>query len=62
VIETMAGVALAVLAGCAVRVALIVWPPARVKLPHPSKVAGMPMAGPASQQAAHAALTGKRRT
>jgi hypothetical protein len=61
VIETVAGLALAVLAGCCIRVALIIWPPRGAKLPDPATVPGMPMAGPASQQAAHAALTGKRR-
>jgi hypothetical protein len=51
------------LVGCAllvagvVRFALIVWPPAGAKLPDPSTVAGMPMAGPASVKAAHGALS-----
>jgi hypothetical protein len=42
-----------------VRVALIVRPPARAKLPDPAKL-GMPMAGPATLQAAHAALSRQR--
>jgi hypothetical protein len=52
--------AFAGLLACIVRVALIVWPPPGAKLPHPSKVAGMPMAGPASQASAHAALSRQR--
>ena len=42
------------------RVALIVWPPPGAKLPDPSTVPGMPMAGPASINAAHAALSRQR--
>jgi hypothetical protein len=57
VIETVATVAV----GCVVRIALIVWPPPAAKLPDPSTVPGMPMAGPASQQAAHAAINRKKR-
>ena len=53
-------VALAALVAGVVRVALIIWPPPGAKLPHPSTVAGMPMAGPASPQAAHAALSRQR--
>ena len=56
-IETVATVAV----GCVVRIALIVWPPPAAKLPDPSTVPGMPMAGPASQQAAHAAINRKKR-
>ena len=59
-IETMAAVALALVAGCVVRVALIVWPPPGAKLPDPSRVPWTPMAGPASQKAAHAAINRKR--
>ena len=44
------------LVACAVTVALIVWPPANAKLPDPSTVPGLPMAGPALQKAAHAAI------
>jgi hypothetical protein len=43
----------------ALRVWLIVRPPLGGELPHPSKVAGMPMAGPASPAAAHAAINRK---
>jgi hypothetical protein len=43
-----------------VRVALIARPMPGTKLPHPSQVPGLPMAGPASPSAAHAALTGRR--
>jgi hypothetical protein len=53
-------VGFAALVASGLRVALIVWPPAGAKLPDPSTVAGMPMAGPASQQAAHAALSRQR--
>lgn len=60
-IETVAALALALLAGCIVRMALIVWPPAGAKLSDPSTVRGMPMAGHASQQSAHAAINRKRR-
>jgi hypothetical protein len=42
------------------RIALTVRPVPGGKLPDPSTVAGMPMAGPASQQAAHAALSRQR--
>lgn len=42
------------------RLALIARPLAGTKLPHPSQVPGLPMAGPASMAAAHAALTGRR--
>jgi hypothetical protein len=52
-------VAAAFLFACIVRVALIVRPLPNARLPHPSKVAGMPMAGPASVRAAHAALSRK---
>jgi hypothetical protein len=38
------------------RVVLIVSPPSEAKLPDPSEVEGMPMAGPASQRMAHAAI------
>jgi hypothetical protein len=44
-----------------VRVALIVRQPPGARLPDPSEVAGMPMAGPASQKAAHAAITRKKK-
>jgi hypothetical protein len=60
VIETVAALALALLVGCIVRVALIVWPPPGAKLSDPSTVPGMPMAGPASQKAAHAAINRKK--
>jgi hypothetical protein len=60
VIETVTAVTLAVLAAGVLRVALTIWPPPAAKLPHPSKVAGMPMAGPATQKAAHAAINRKK--
>ena len=50
-VELVAG-ALAV--AFVLRVALIVWPPARKKMDDPAKL-GLPMAGNASQRAAHAA-------
>ena len=59
-IETAGALALALLAGCVVSVALIVWPPRGAKLPDPSTVPGMPMAGPALQKAAHAAINRKK--
>lgn len=58
--ETVATVALAVIAGCVMFVGLTVWPPRGVKLPDPSTVPGMPMAGPALQKAAHAAINRKK--
>jgi hypothetical protein len=48
--------ALAGLVAFVLRVALIVWPVAGAKLPHPSKI-GLPSGGLASPAAAHAALT-----
>jgi hypothetical protein len=54
------GMAFAVLVAGVVRVALIVLPPAGGKLPDPAKVAGMPMAGPALQKAAHAAINRRK--
>jgi hypothetical protein len=60
VIETVATVALAVIAGCVMFVGLTVWPPRGVKLPDPSTVPGMPGAGAASQKAAHAAILRKK--
>lgn len=47
---------------CVLRTVLIVRPVGRVKLPDPSEVPGLPNVGPASPAAAHAALTGARRT
>ena len=46
--------------GCMVRLAVTVRPLAGAKLPHPSKVAGMPMAGPALKKAAHRAINRKK--
>jgi hypothetical protein len=51
--------AFAVFAAAVVRFALISRPPSPATLPHPSKVPGMPMAGPASRAAAHAAINRK---
>lgn len=42
------------------RVALLLWPVPGPKLPNPAKVPGLPVAGPASPAAAHAALGGRR--
>ena len=41
-------------------IALTVGLPRGAKLPDPRTVPGMPMAGPASQQAAHAAINRKK--
>lgn len=49
----------AVVAGV-LRVTLIVWPPAGAKLPDPWTVPDMPMAGPARQEAADAAINRKK--
>ena len=43
-------------AACLLRVWLLLRPVAAARLPHPSTIPGMPMAGPASMRAAHAAL------
>jgi hypothetical protein len=48
------------LAATLLRVTLMARPMPGTKLPHPSQVPGLPMAGPASPAAAHAALTGRR--
>ena len=53
-------VAASMLAACVLRIALIVRRVPGARLPHPSKVAGMPMAGPALQKAAHAAINRKK--
>jgi hypothetical protein len=55
-------VAAGALVAGALRVALIVWPPVGTKLPDPSTVPGMPMAGPASQKAAHDAINRKKKS
>jgi hypothetical protein len=60
VMQIVAALALATSAAGVVRVALIVWPPPGAKLPDPSTVAGMPMAGPALRKAAHAAINRKK--
>jgi hypothetical protein len=60
VIEIVPTVALAVAVGCVVKVTLTVWPPPGAKLPDPSTVKDMPMAGPALQKAAHAAINRKK--
>jgi hypothetical protein len=39
-----------------VRIALLVRPAPGATLPHPSKIPGLPMSGPASPAAAHAAI------
>jgi hypothetical protein len=50
------GVYVASLAAAAMRCFLALRPIPQAKLPHPSKVPGMPIAGPASAAAAHAAI------
>lgn len=50
-----------VIAAAAIGAALILRRPPEAKLPHPSKVPDMPMAGPASPAAAHAAINRKKR-
>jgi hypothetical protein len=50
----------AALALCVVRFLLAASTPGGAKLPDPSKVPGMPMAGPASIASAHAALSRQR--
>jgi hypothetical protein len=50
------GCYIAVLAAAGVRFILVMRPLPSNELPDPSKVAGMPMSGPASRQAAHASL------
>ena len=52
--------AFAVIAAGVVRFVLIVRPAPGAKLPHPSKVPDMPMAGPASIAMAHAAINRKK--
>jgi hypothetical protein len=49
-------VCVAAIAACALRVVLMMWPVPGPKLPNPAKVPGMPIAGPASARAAHAAM------
>ena len=46
----------ALLALCVVRFVLTVAVPGAAKLPHPSQVPGLPIAGPASATAAHVAI------
>jgi len=53
-------VAVGTLVAAVLRIVLIVWPLPGAQLPHPSKVVGMPMAGPASKAAAHAAINRKK--
>jgi len=60
VIEVATGAAAGVVIAGILRVALIVRQPAGAKLPDPSTVPGMPMAGPALQKAAHAAINRKK--
>ena len=48
-----------ILAAALLRIGLMMRP-VKMKLPDPASL-GLPMAGPASQDAAHAALTGGRR-
>jgi hypothetical protein len=51
----------AVIAAAGVSIVLIVRQPSSAKLPDPSTVAGMPMAGPSSPAAAHAAINRTKR-
>lgn len=60
--ELVAVIAPAALALFAVRFVLLVWPSGRAKAPPPETVPGMPMAGPASVKAAHAALSRRGKT
>ena len=60
VIEAVAALAAGGLVAGTLSVALIVWPPRGAKLPDPSTVPDMPMAGPALQAAAHAAINRKK--
>jgi hypothetical protein len=53
-------VCIGALVAAVLRVVLIARPPSEGKLPHPSKVPFMPMAGPASMSAAHAAINRKK--
>jgi hypothetical protein len=48
------------LVAAVLRVVLIVRPVPGAQLPHPSKIPGMPMAGPASLAAAHLAINRKK--
>jgi hypothetical protein len=58
--EGLALLAAAGLVACVLRVGLIVRPPPGARLPDPSTVPGMPMAGPALQKAAHAAINRRK--
>lgn len=60
IIEGLGALTLGAAVAGIVRMALMVWPPPGAKLPDPSTVPGMPMAGPASQKAAHAAINRKK--
>jgi hypothetical protein len=57
----LCGVYLAALSWTVMRCWLALRPMPQTKLPHPSKVKGAPMAGPASAAAAHAAINRRRR-
>jgi hypothetical protein len=48
-------------AASVLRILLMLWPTPGAKLPNPAKIPGMPMSGPASPAAVHAALGGRRR-
>jgi hypothetical protein len=50
----------AVIAAVGLSVVLILRQPSGARLPDPSQVAGMPMAGPATPAAAHAAINRKK--
>ena len=54
-------VTFALLVAAVLRCVLIASPPSDAKLPHPSEVEGMPMAGPASPGAAHAVINRTKR-
>ena len=54
--RVLESLAYAGIAACLLRIWLLLRPVPGATLPHPSKIPGMPMAGPASLRAAHAAL------
>ena len=54
--RVLESLAYAGIAACVLRVWLLLRPVPGATLPHPSKIPGMPLAGPASLRAAHAAL------
>jgi hypothetical protein len=53
--------ALALIFAAALRCVLIVSPPSEARLPDPSQIEGMPMAGPASPRDADAVINRRKR-